>query len=126
VVHTHQTTLVLLASGQPAAHALADGPAQLAVLPELAVQPRRRHFEIVRLLDEAGGIEHVADLAADALAILDAHALRLVDEHPQDPAWPVSAPLEVDEREPVIAEYGLQRLLDSELPFVFSHTTRQK
>jgi len=117
---------VLLAAGQPAPYALADRPVELAVLPELTIQPRRRHFEIVRLLDEAGGVEHIAQLAAGALAILDAHTVRFVDEHTQHPARPVSPPLEVYEREPVIAEYGLQRLLDSELAFVFVHTTRQK
>ncbi|HXD97585.1 MAG TPA: hypothetical protein VN646_13630 [Candidatus Acidoferrum sp.] len=117
---------MLLTAGQPAAHALADRPAEFAVLPELAIQPRRRHFEIVRLLDQAGGVEHIAQLSADALAVLDAHAARFVDEQPQHPARPVSPPLEVYERQPVIAEYGLNGLLDPELAFVAVHTTRQK
>jgi len=38
----------------------------------------------------------------------------------------VSPPLEVYERQPVIAEYGLNGLLDPELAFVAVHTTRQK
>ena len=112
IVHVDQTTLVLLATGQPAPHALADGPTQLAVLPELAVQPRRRYFEIVRPLDEASRIEDIAQLATGALAILDTHPPGLVDEHPQHPPRPMTPPLKVYEHEPVIAEHGLQRLLD--------------
>jgi len=117
---------VLLTAGQPAAHALADGPAKLSVLPELAIQPRRRHFEIVRLLDQAGGVEHIAQLSADALTILDAHATRFVDEHSQHPPRAMPPPLEVYERQPMISEYGLNGLLDPELAFVALHTTRQK
>jgi hypothetical protein len=37
----------------------------------------------------------------------------------------VSPPLEVYERKPVIAEYGLYDLLDPELAFVALHTTRK-
>jgi len=42
----------------------------------------------------------------------------------KDPARPVPAPLEIYEREPVIAEYGLHGLLDPELAFVVLHTAR--
>jgi len=123
VVHADEAPLVFLSSGQPASYALADGPAEFPVLPELAIQPRRRHFEIVPLLDETGGVQHVTHLAAGALTILHPDTVRLVDEHPQHPARPMPAPLEVYERQPVIAENGLQRLLDSDLAFVFLHAT---
>ena len=82
VIHADQAPLVLLPTGQPATHALADRPAKLSVLPELAIQPRRRHFEIVRLLDETGSVQHVAQLAAGAPAIFHPDTVRLVDEHP--------------------------------------------
>jgi hypothetical protein len=82
VVDADETPLVFFATGQPAPHPLADRPAELAILPELPIQPRRRDLQIVRLLDQAGGVEDIAQLTTDALAILDAHAARFVDEHP--------------------------------------------
>src|SRR5690606_14608990 len=53
-------------------------------LRQLPVKSGRRNFEHVmpryRILD----VQQRADLTADGLAILEPHAFRLVDEHPND------------------------------------------
>ena len=107
-----------LAVGEPASHPLPERPAELAVLPERPVESGRRNLEIVALGDQVGDIEGVADLTADALDVGERNAPELVDEHSQDAARAVRAPLEIHELESVIAEDGLDHGLDPERTFV--------
>ena len=63
---------------------LAREPQEIRRLPQRPVEPGRRHFQPVEIdvLDR----EQPRQLAADPRAILDAHALRLVDEDADVPA----------------------------------------
>jgi hypothetical protein len=107
-------------------HPLADRPAELALFPELAIQSRRRDLEIVRLLDQVRRVEDVSHFPTEAAAVLDAHPPWLVDRQLQYATGTVRPPLQIHEREPVIAEYGQHGLLDSEFTFVLHHTHKVK
>src|SRR5262249_52315323 len=121
-----QSPFELLTAGEPAAHALADRPAILSILPQLSIQPGRRYFEIVRLPDRPGHVEQVADLPAHALAIRDADATMLVHEDAQHPARAVGTPIQVDELQPMIPEHGQDDLFDPGVTLVVQHPTPAK
>src|SRR3984893_1291116 len=44
----------------PAPHVLPDRPDKLPILPELAVEPGRGHFEVVRLRQKTRHVQHIA------------------------------------------------------------------
>ena len=67
----------------------------------------------------------LARRSAEAAAVLDAHPTRLVHEQLKQTTGTVRPPLQIHEREPVIAEYGQHGLLDSEFTFVH-HTHKLK
>src|SRR2546426_9670064 len=67
----HEPAAHLTPAGEPAAHALADRPAELALLAEDAIQPGGGHFEIVGPFDDRGRVEHVPDLPAEPFAVPD-------------------------------------------------------
>src|SRR5712692_6518496 len=73
----------LRAPREPAPDGFADRPPVLAIRPELPVQPRRGHFQVVPVADQPRNVEHVADLATHALTVRDPHAGGLVDEDPE-------------------------------------------
>ena len=92
---------------------LPDGPAEFPILPELAIEPRRRDLEVVASRNESGGIEHIAGLAADALAVPDPDAAFLVDVQTQGKPAPFAAPFGVDQIEPVARKHGSDHVFDS-------------
>src|SRR5439155_21091799 len=102
--HFYQPPGMFLAARQPAANRLAERPLELAVLTQDAIEARRRHFEIVRLVHHAFRVEQVPDLPAQPLAVSDADTPRLVDEETEDATAMIAPPLEVDEREPVMPD----------------------
>src|SRR3990172_2889979 len=86
---------------QPAPHVLAQRPCELAIRPELAVEPRRGYLQIVALRNQPRYVHHVARLVAQALAVDDPRPARLVHEEPQNPAPPLPAPLQIHQPERV-------------------------
>src|SRR5438045_3135569 len=103
---------MLLAAGQPAPHRLAERPVELAILPQLPIETRRGHLEIVCLVDHSFRIEQVAELPAQPLAIADPDAPRLVHEETEDATSVIAPPLQVDEREAVMPYDGHDHVLD--------------
>src|SRR5216683_779375 len=89
----------------PAPHVLAHRPRELAVRPELSVETGGGYFQVVALRNQPRDIEHVARLVAQALAVDDPRPAGLVDEEPQDPAPPLTAPLQIDQLERVCLQY---------------------
>src|SRR5205809_1027466 len=63
---SHELAAHLAPAGEPAAELPPDRPAELALLPEQAVQPGGGYFEIVGRVERRGRgrVEHVAELAA--------------------------------------------------------------
>ena len=114
-LHRHESAAHLTPAGEPAAHALADRPAELALLAEDAIQPGGGHFEIVGPFDDRGRVEHVPDLPAEPFAVPDPDTAGLVDEETQDPARTERAPLDVDQLEPVVTQHRYHDLLDLDL-----------
>src|SRR5262249_60476468 len=84
----------------------------LPLLFELPVEPRRRDLQLVPAIDHRGGVEHVSELPAQALALADSHTSGLVDVEPEHPPGPEPSPLHVDELQPVAAHHRGNRLLD--------------
>src|SRR4029077_8608766 len=113
---------------EPAPHGLADRPPVLAIAPELPVEPRGGHLEVIRVADQPRDVEHVTDLPAHALTVANPHAGGLVDEDAEHAARAVRAPLQVDQQEPVIAEHRLDDLFDPVVPLIVAHrhTTKGK
>src|SRR3970040_1202864 len=58
--------------GHPAPHPLPLSPAPLAIGLELPRETRRGHLQVVALLDQARGVQDVARLVAEPLAVSDA------------------------------------------------------
>jgi hypothetical protein len=125
-IDAEETASHFLAAGEPALHTLADCPAELAILAELAVQPGRRDFEIVRLLDQRRRVEYVANFATDTLAVVDPYSPRLIHKQAEHAPGSARPKFQIHERQPVIQEHRLHNLLDLELPFVFLHRCTQK
>ncbi len=117
----HEPAVHLAPAGEPAAHTLADRPAELPLLAKQAVQPGGGHFEIVGRFDDRGRIEHVTDLPAHPLTVPDPDTAGLVDEEAQDPARTERAPLDVDQFEPVVTQNGHHDLLDLVGPHCVVH-----
>src|SRR2546430_2159151 len=109
---SHELAAHLAPAGEPAAELPPDRPAELALLPEQAVQPGGGYFEIVGRVERRGRVGPVAPLAAHPLTVPDPDAARLVDEEAQDPARPARAPLDINQLEPVVAQNWHHDLLD--------------
>src|SRR5581483_7816537 len=110
--HLGQPAAQLLARGGPAPHPLADRPAVLPLGAEPPLDAGRRDLQIVRVVDEARHVEEVAHLPADALAVVDADTAGLVHEHAEDAAGSARPPLDVDQLEALVSDYGLDDVLD--------------
>src|SRR5205823_3249795 len=85
------------------------------------IEPGRGHFEVVGVVDDALRIDEVTDLPAQPPAVVDTHAPHLVHEDPEDAATTVAAPLDVDERETVMAHHRRDHVLDACLLLVVLH-----
>src|SRR5262245_17136900 len=120
-LHLGEPAGELVSSRRPASHRLADRPAQLALLAQQPIQPRRGHFQVVASLDESRHVEDIAQFPARLLAVLDPHAARLVDEHSQDPPRPGPPPVDIDELQSAVPEHGLDDLLDPRQLSVIRH-----
>src|SRR5207237_761933 len=66
---SHELAAHLAPAGEPAAELPPDRPAELALLPEQAVQPGGGYFEIVGRVERRGRVEHGAELSAHPLPV---------------------------------------------------------
>src|SRR6185369_4535764 len=121
-----QAPVKLGAAGQPAADLLARRPAVLPVLLELAVESRRRHFEVVAPLDHRGSVQHVSQLPAQAFAVADPDAARLVDVQSEHAPRSEPPPIQVDQLQSVATDHRRDRLLDQGDPFDIVHGPRAR
>ena len=68
------------------------------------------HFQHIAALDGVGLVQRIAEGTADGLALVDVHALRSVDEHPQVPSASLPDVFHIPERTSGRFHQGLRQL----------------